>query len=93
VHVSPGGGGRPRRERRYGPRVARWLCVLVAGGVVTGFAFLLVTGSYINDGPVLLRLSANHGLHAGDLFVFLGWLVAMAALGWLALIGPRRDAT
>jgi hypothetical protein len=60
---------------------------VVAGGVVSGFAFLLLTGSYLNDGPVVLRLSANHGLHAGDLFVFLGWLAAMAALGWLA---PRR---
>jgi hypothetical protein len=81
------------RGGRYGPPVVRWLCLLVSGGVVSGFAFLLVTGSYLNDGPVLLRLSANHGLHAGDFFVFLGWLAAMGALGWLALIGPRRDAT
>lgn len=81
------------RGRRYGPLVTRWLCALVAGGVVSGFAFLLVTGSYINDGPVLLRLSANHGLHAGDVFVILGWFTAMAALGWLALVGPRGDVT
>ena len=63
----------------------RWLCVLVAGGVLSGFAFLLVTGSYLNDGPVVLRLSAHRGRHAGDLIVVLGWLVAMVALGLLAL--------
>ena len=71
----------------YRPSVVRWLCVLVAGGVLSGFAFLLVTGSYLNDGPVVLRLSANRGLHAGDLFVVLGWLAAMVALGRLALGG------
>jgi hypothetical protein len=53
---------------------------LVVGAVLTLFAFLLLTGQYINDGRVLIRLSADHGLHAGDLFVVVGWAIGMTAL-------------
>lgn len=60
--------------------VLRWLCALLVGAVLSGFAFLLVTGRYINDGPVLVRLTATHGLHLGDLFVLAGWAVAMLAV-------------
>ena len=71
----------------------RLLCSAVVGAVLTGFAFLLVTGEYINDGPVLLSLSGSHGLHAGDMFVVAGWGVAMAALVVLTRgsrrLGPR----
>ena len=58
----------------------RWLCASVVGGILSGFAFLLLTGRYINDGPVLIRVTADHGMHAGDLFVIAGWVVAMIAL-------------
>ncbi len=68
--------------------VFRWVCAAVAGAVLSGFAFLLVTGRYANDGPVLLRLWAGHGVHLGDLFVATGWAVAMAML-WV-LAWPRR---
>lgn len=61
----------------------RWLSALVVGAVLSGFAFLLLTGRYINDGPVLVTLSSDHGLHAGDLFVLAGWVVAMVSLGVL----------
>ena len=64
------------------------MCAAVAGAVVSGFAFLLVTGNYINDGPVLVRLSWSHGLHLGDLFIAAGWLVAVAML--LVLARPIR---
>jgi hypothetical protein len=64
--------------------VIRWLCALVVGGILSGFAFLLLTGRYINDGEVLIRLTQGHGLHVGDLFVIAGWAVAMAALFLLA---------
>ncbi len=68
----------------------RWLCLLVTGAVVSGFALLLITGTYANDGPVVLRISAEHGLHEGDLFVAGGWLAAMLALLWLAVSDSRH---
>ena len=58
----------------------RWLCALVAGGILSGFTVLLLTGRYINDGPVVIALTVSRGLHAGDLFVMAGWVVGMAAL-------------
>ena len=62
----------------------RWLSTLVVGGILSGFTFLLLTGDYLNDGPVLLAVTDSHGVHAGDLFVLAGWAVAMAAL-WLLI--------
>ena len=60
------------------------MCALMVGGTLTVFTFLLVTGDYITDGPVLIAVTKSHGLHAGDLFVMAGWAVAMAALLLLA---------
>ena len=70
-------------------RVIRWLCALVVGAVLSGFAFLLLTGRYINDGSVVITVTRNHGLHVGDLFVIGGWAVSMAALVIL-LTAPGR---
>jgi uncharacterized iron-regulated membrane protein len=64
--------------------VLRWFCAAVIGTVVSGFAFLLVTGRYINDGPIIARLGAGHGVHLGDVFVAAGWAVAMVMLAVLA---------
>jgi hypothetical protein len=61
----------------------------VVGSTISGFAFLLVTGHYINDGAVVLTLSAGHGLHLGDLFVTGGWAVGMTAL-FVLTRGHRR---
>jgi hypothetical protein len=69
--------------------VLRWLSALIPAGVLTGFAFLLVTGRYLNDGPVLVRVAEDHGLHEGDLFVLAGWLVSLAVLA-LLVPAPRR---
>ena len=63
----------------YRRTVLRWLCALVVIGVLTGFAVLLVTGRYINDGPVLFRLTDTHGIHRGDVFVLCGWAVALVS--------------
>ncbi|WP_324275698.1 hypothetical protein [Blastococcus brunescens] len=68
----------------------RWLCACVVAAVLSGFAGLLLTGRYINDGPVLITLAATHGLHAGDLFVVAGWLAAMTALALLTTRQGRR---
>ena len=64
------------------------LCALLAVVVLTGFALLLVTGRYLADGPVLLSLSAEHGLHKGDLLVAAGWAAGVAAV--LRLLLRRR---
>jgi len=70
--------------------MVRWLCVLVTGAVLSGFAFLLLTGEYINEGPVVATLTRDHGLHAGDVFVVAGWVVGMLALAFLSLAPARR---
>ena len=62
----------------------RRLCSLVVGGILSAFTFLLLTGRYINDGPVVIALTDSHGLHVGDLFVIAGWAVAMTTLVLLA---------
>ena len=72
--------------------VLRWLGALVVGGILTAFTFLLLTGRYINDGPVVISLTESHGLHAGDLFVIAGWAVAMVTLFLLTRHGGRVPA-
>ncbi len=69
----------------------RWLCTLVVGVVVSGFAFLLLTGRYLNRGRVLFLVTPDHGLHSGDLLVIAGWAVAMLALLTLAATAGRGD--
>ena len=71
--------------------MVRWLCATVVEVVLSGFAFLLLTGRYINEGRVVVVLTRAHGLHAGDLFVLTGWGVATAAVVTLAL--TRRQPT
>ena len=66
----------------------RWLCAAVVGVVVTGFAFLLITGHYLEEGPVLVSVVEDHGLHSGDVFVIAGWAVSIVAL--LVLVTRRR---
>ncbi len=70
----------------------RWLCALLVATVVSGFAFLLLTGRYINEGPVVVRVSGSHGVHAGDVFIVGGWAVAMVAVLVLAATPRRRHA-
>jgi hypothetical protein len=69
-----------------------WSCTLVVGAVVSGFAFLLLTGRYTNDGAVVVTLGAGHGLHVGDLFVLAGWAVAIAALVVLATVARLHSS-
>ena len=62
----------------------RRLYALLIGAILSGFTFLLLTGAYVNDGPVVVSVTEAHGLHAGDLFVIAGWAVAMTVLVLLA---------
>lgn len=65
---------------------------LVVSGVLSAFAVLLLTGHHVSEGPVLLRLGGDHGVHLGDVFVVLGWAVALAAvMSLLRATGPRDD--
>jgi len=72
-------------------RMLRWLAALTTALVLTGFAVLLLTGEYENEGPVVASVTSTHGLHEGDLFVLAGWLVAMAALAVLVLLPRSRE--
>ncbi len=66
----------------------RWLLALVAAAVLSAFAVLLVAGQYRDEGPVLVTLTAGHGLHRGDVFVLAGWAAGVISL--LGLLLPRR---
>ncbi|WP_346621221.1 hypothetical protein [Blastococcus montanus] len=70
--------------------MVRRLCALVVAAVVSGFALLLITGDYENDGPVLVAVGGGHGVHAGDLFVLAGWAAAVTALWALVALPARR---
>jgi hypothetical protein len=82
--VRPSGSG-------YRRAVVRWVCTSVTAFVLTGFTFLLLTGHYIEDGPVLVRLSPDHGIHQGDVFVVAGWVLAMLSLVVLTTLAGRRE--
>jgi hypothetical protein len=72
--------------------VLRWLFALVVAGILSVFAFLLITGRYINEGAVLIRLTDTHGLHRGDIFILCGWAAAMLSEAGL-LLTSRRPRT
>jgi hypothetical protein len=72
--------------------MVRWGCAAVVAAIVSGFAFLLVTGEYIKEGPTVLTVTRTHGLHAGDVYVVAGWAVAMLAVVVLAAQPGRRRA-
>lgn len=89
--VAPARTERPTASlRRPGAdAVLRWLFALVAAGMLTAFAALLLTGRYFNEGPVLVSLSETHGLHKGDVFVITGWAAGMLSLTGLLLVRRR----
>ncbi len=78
-------------HRDYGRAVFRRLTALVIAGVLSVFAVLLLTGRYVNQGPVLLRLGEDHGIHAGDVFIVAGWAVALLSVVGLLRGAGRRD--
>jgi hypothetical protein len=75
----------------YGRAVLRWLSALVIAVILSAFAVLLLTGRYVNDGPVLVTLGADRGIHAGDVFIVAGWAVALLAEVGLLRAAERRD--
>jgi hypothetical protein len=67
----------------------RWFCALVVGGILSVFAFLLLTGHYLEEGPVIASVTADHGVHAGDVLVIAGWTVGVLALLLLVRTSTR----
>lgn len=68
--------------------VFRVPCALVVAAVLSGFAFLLITGKYTEEVKILFVLTPGHGVHAGDLFVAAGWAAAVVAL---VVVLSKRD--
>ncbi len=70
----------------------RWLFAIVIAGILSAFAVLLLTGEYVNDGPVLVALSEGHGIHKGDVFVVTGWAAALLSEVGLLVVGARSKS-
>jgi hypothetical protein len=70
----------------------RLLLALIAAGVMSAFAALLLHGQYFAEGPVVVSLTTNHGIHRGDVLVSLGWLIGIIALAGMLADGRRRDS-
>ena len=68
----------------------RWAGALLTAAVMSGFAFLLLTGDYIREGPVLVTLSETHGIHRGDVGIVSFSAVGMIGL-LIALLAPPRS--
>ena len=81
--------------RHYRRGVLRWLCASVVGAVVTWFSLLLITGHYIDEGPVLVEVSTGHGVHTGDIVVVALWAVSILSLVVLTVMpaGARSSST
>lgn len=62
---------------------SRFLAVALAG-VVTALAGFSVAGVGPYSGPQIARLSTNHGVHLGDVPVFLLWLSGILCCAVLA---------
>ncbi|WP_222262173.1 hypothetical protein [Modestobacter marinus] len=70
--------------------VVRWLGALLVALVLTGFALLLLSGQYFRDGPVVAKVTENHGIHRGDIGIVSVWALGMIGLG-LTLSHRRPD--
>jgi hypothetical protein len=67
---------------------------LVVGVILSVFAYLLVRGQYIQEGPVVLLVSEERGwgVHRGDILIAGGWLIGMIAIATLVWDRwPPRD--
>ncbi|WP_138734438.1 hypothetical protein [Modestobacter excelsi] len=70
--------------------MVRWVGALLTAAVLSGFAFLLLTGDYIREGPVLVTLSETHGIHRGDVGIVAFWTIGM--IGLLTAVLARPDS-
>ncbi|WP_138758789.1 hypothetical protein [Modestobacter altitudinis] len=70
----------------------RWAGALLTAAVLSAFAFLLLTGDYIREGPVLVSLSEAHGIHRGDVGIVAFWTIGMIGLLIAASTRPPSRA-
>src|ERR671913_1426504 len=88
-----GAQGRPAAVEHH-DLVLRAAVGLVAGVIMSVFAYLLVRGAYIQEGPVVLLISEERGwgVHRGDILVAGGWLIGIIAIATLVWDRwPLRD--
>ncbi|MGQ7297578.1 hypothetical protein [Quadrisphaera sp. KR29] len=87
------GSVRPGAARPAGPATAPralvWTATALAVVVLSAFLVLVVSGRVVTEGPVVLVLTATHGVHAGDLAALAAWGLAVSALLASALTGQR----
>jgi hypothetical protein len=69
----------------------RWAGALLTAAVLSGFAFLLLTGDYIREGPVLVTLTETHGIHRGDVGIVSFWTIGMIGLLIAVLARPAAE--
>jgi len=51
--------------------------------LLTGLTLMSLAGHTPWDGRVLLTVTADHGLHDGDVPVLAAWLLGMVGCAWL----------
>ena len=62
----------------------RWGAAAVVSGVLTVLALLGIAGQYPGEGPVVLAVTPQHGVHLGDLAVAVAWGVGVVLVAGLA---------
>lgn len=63
---------------------------VVVLGVLSVLALAVVVGDHRFQGPVVLPLTWEHGLHLGDVLVVLAWTVCAGLVGRLVVV-PAAD--
>ena len=73
-------------------RLLSAVAILCAAGAIGLVVFALVTNSgRWNEGPVVIPLTENHGLHRMDLLL-IGAAGIAGAIAWIAARSARRQA-
>ncbi|MAS53183.1 hypothetical protein [Nocardioides sp.] len=62
----------------------RRLAAAVVAVCLTYLVASLLFDKRQGEGPVILVLTATHGVHSGDVPVVLAWLVGVAGCAWIA---------
>ena len=69
-----------------GALVRRALMGLVVVGVLSALALAVVVGDHRFQGPVVLRLTPQHGMHLGDAVVVVAWALCVGLVARLVAV-------